>query len=88
MLTASEVSALIAAFPELDWIKPADWQSIAACYDWRSWIDDWKPIGTSLAISCILGLREQRIAIRKDCRDYFGADNVPNVNDPDDPTWA
>jgi hypothetical protein len=96
-LVKKEVAALTERFPELSWMKPTDWQSVASFADWRSWLDEsalnednqtenWPDYEGIL--SRLLKHRSNRVEIRKDCRSYFGADNVPNINDPEDPTWA
>jgi hypothetical protein len=91
-LTVEEVAALTGRFPELSWMKPEDWQNVASFAGWRAWLDDWEWRNDKgyegLLISCLLELREERVSIRRDCRSYFDADNVPNINDPEDPTWA
>ena len=97
VLSAGELKALAEAFPELSWMKPADWQSVAAFADWRTWLDEmalneeprtenWPDyVGI---LQRLLKERKHRVALREDCRSYFGADSVPNVNDPQDATWA
>jgi hypothetical protein len=91
-LTDLEVAALTECFPELSWMKPEDWQRVAAFADWQSWLDDWEWRSTEkyegLLLRCLLGMRSERVAVRRDCRAYFGEVNVPNINDPGDPTWT
>ena len=91
-LIGEEVAVLAGAFPELSWMRPEDWQSVASYADWPTWLDDWEWRSADgyegLLLSCLVGLRELRVAIRTDCRAYFGEENVPNINDPEDPTWA
>ena len=97
MLTKTELQALTGAFPELSWITEADWKAVADHNDWRDWLDEaalnesprpknW-PDYTGI-LSRLLGVRRWRVEIRKDCRRYFGKNNVENINDPDDATWA
>ena len=88
-LTEAELVALAATFPELSWIKPADWQSVATFADWRRWIDEadeWRESPDALAK--LLTKRRWRIEIRTDCPAYYGQANVENINDPTDKRWA
>lgn len=91
-LTLEEVAILAATFPELSWMKPDDWQSVAACCDWDAWIGErwaesrYKLGEEHLALRDALTERRTRIEVRSDCQSYFGAENAPNINDPDDPT--
>lgn len=93
-LTDAEIDIIVATFPELSWMTPDDWQSVASFADWDTWIgetwatSDYALGEEHLALRDALKQREIRVSLREDCRDYFGEDNVPNVNDPDDPTWA
>lgn len=81
MLTDTEVQLLGRTFSELDWMKPADWQAVAAFNDWRAWIDEGEELRR------LLKRRKNRIEVRRDCRAYFGDANVPNINDPEQAMW-
>jgi hypothetical protein len=96
-LTTEEIGALTACFPELSWMKEKDWQEVAAFAVWRSSFDEmalneeprpenWPDYAGIL--QRLLKTRRLRRALRADCRAYFGQENVPNVNDPQDSTWA
>ena len=96
-LTKSELAALTKAFPELSWMKVADWQQVATLANWRGWLDEsaidetprpenWPDYNGVLVR--LLESRTWRVMVRSDCRAYFGADNVENINDPEDATWA
>jgi hypothetical protein len=88
-----ELAELARVFPELDWMKPKDWQAVAAFADWNSWVEEFAyregyAHDSDTALRRMLKLRENRVKVREDCRSYFGEENVPNINDPDEPTWA
>ena len=91
-LTAAEFVVLKEIFPELSWMGEDAWNSVADYADLRSWLnelawaDNWEPDGCDLQRA--LKLRENRVHVRETCRDYFGPENVPNINDPGDETWA
>lgn len=90
-LIDEEVRMLTSEFPELSWMGAKDWQAVATYADWCGWLDAWswahdQPREGLLAR--LLRLRKHRVAIRKDCRGYFGAENVPNINDPWNKSWA
>jgi hypothetical protein len=90
-LTEKEIVVLKKTFPELSWMENVDWQRVGAYSGWRDLFDDWL-FGTlwpgEPEVLSGLKSKEARRGIRNDCRDYFGEENVPNINDPDDPTWA
>jgi len=91
-LTPEDIAELERVLPELDWMKPADWQAVASFADWRTWMVDFvldEPFehDTHL-LRRMLKLRANRVKVRQDCRSYFGEENVPNINDPDEPAWA
>lgn len=94
-LAAEDLEELKEKFPELDWMKDKDWQQVATFADWDTWFDEESERCRSVDDdSCrirarvILKLKKNRAQIRKDCRVYYGEENVPNINDPEDPTWA
>ena len=89
-LAETELAIFVATFPELSWV---DWQAVASFVDWRAWIDETafnrSLLGREdLALRQLLGTRKNRIEVRKDCRSYYGAEQVQNINDPSDPKWA
>tara|TARA_Y100000310_G_scaffold342424_1_gene445636 strand:- start:2322 stop:2609 length:288 start_codon:yes stop_codon:yes gene_type:complete len=93
-LTEADVGELQFRFPELDWMSPEDWQKVNGLVDWNAWFDaeadrcTWGDPDLSKRVQIVTKLRKNRIKIRNDCRLYFGRENVDNINDPDDPTWA
>lgn len=88
-LTPAEVQKLTLAFPELDWMQAQDWQTVATYSDWRGWLDEYAIENDVVnPLECLLELPESRRQVRLDCREYFGEANVPNINDPDEDTWA
>lgn len=93
-LTEREIAALTETFPELSWIKPEDWQSVAASAGWRDWLDEllWREEPQHADEAGILGRllkhRQHRRVIRYDCLQHWGPENVDNINDPGDPTWT
>jgi hypothetical protein len=93
-LSTQEVDELKKVFPELSWMGSDDWNTVAGFADWSTWIRDFvwaerpTPPEPKLALRRMLGLRKNRVKIRKDCRSYYGKENVDNINDPEDPTWA
>jgi hypothetical protein len=93
-LTEQDLAELRRVFPELSWVTDADWQQVATHFDWDTWLDATASrltIGEpdyAFRVQITLKLRANRRALRQDCRGFFGEANVPNINDPEDPTWA
>lgn len=91
-LTPAEIDQLTRTFPELDWIKPEDWQTVAGFADFRNWIDEYAHRENypddGLELYRMLKLRRNRVHVRQSCRDYWGEANVDNINDPAEDTWA
>ena len=90
-ISEAEILALREAFPELDWMHDADWRLVGAFRDWPKWFDEYaleEQLERGEALRKLLESREKRIRVRRHCREYFGMQNVPNVNDPEDETWA
>jgi len=90
-LTEAELQELKRVFPELDWLSSEGWQDVASFAGWRSWITEEgirSDIEEGRELYCMLKLRKNRLFVRKDCRRFWGEKNVPNINDPDEETWA
>lgn len=92
-MTEEEFQEVEKTFPELDWMGRDDWKAVAQFSDWETWVNEWAwregfEYDDDRVFYRMLKLRENRVQVRKDCRSYFGKENVPNINDPDEPTWA